>query len=123
MGVPPVQIHVMSAISGVDWPEIWNRRAASREVLRSYPLAPVTFFGVAKKNLELTVIPSVPDGRARVRSGRRCKMARRSPIPRPTRPVALATTRSTRSRKARSCRRAVARPTAIAVPVRRWSSC
>ena len=24
MGVPPVQIHVMSAISGVDWPEIWG---------------------------------------------------------------------------------------------------
>jgi hypothetical protein len=26
MGVPPVQIHVMSAISGVDWPEIWEGR-------------------------------------------------------------------------------------------------
>jgi hypothetical protein len=26
MGVPPVQIHVMSAISGVEWPEIWDRR-------------------------------------------------------------------------------------------------
>ena len=25
MGVPPVQIHVMSAISGVEWPEIWDR--------------------------------------------------------------------------------------------------
>jgi hypothetical protein len=25
MGVPPVQIHVMSAISGVEWPEIWSR--------------------------------------------------------------------------------------------------
>lgn len=24
MGVPPVQIHVMSAISGVEWPEIWD---------------------------------------------------------------------------------------------------
>ena len=24
MGVPPVQIHVMSAISGVEWPEIWG---------------------------------------------------------------------------------------------------
>lgn len=23
MGVPPVQIHVMSAISGVEWPEAW----------------------------------------------------------------------------------------------------
>ena len=23
MGVPPVQIHVMSAISGVAWPEVW----------------------------------------------------------------------------------------------------
>ena len=27
MGVPPVQIHVMSAISGVEWPEIWDRHA------------------------------------------------------------------------------------------------
>ena len=26
MGVPPVQIHVMSAISGVEWPEIWRGR-------------------------------------------------------------------------------------------------
>lgn len=26
MGVPPVQIHVMSAISGVEWPEVWERR-------------------------------------------------------------------------------------------------
>src|SRR5215471_12961100 len=26
MGVPPVQIHVMSAISGVEWPEIWAQR-------------------------------------------------------------------------------------------------
>ena len=26
MGVPPVQIHVMSTISGVDWTEIWERR-------------------------------------------------------------------------------------------------
>ena len=26
MGVPPVQIHVMSAISGVEWPEIWEHR-------------------------------------------------------------------------------------------------
>ncbi len=26
MGVPPVQIHVMSAISGVEWPEIWTHR-------------------------------------------------------------------------------------------------
>jgi hypothetical protein len=25
MGVPPVQIYVMSAISGVEWPEIWER--------------------------------------------------------------------------------------------------
>jgi hypothetical protein len=25
MGVPPVQIHVMSAISGVDWSEIWEQ--------------------------------------------------------------------------------------------------
>ncbi len=27
MGVPPVQIHVMSAISGVDWNEAWSERA------------------------------------------------------------------------------------------------
>ena len=26
MGVPPVQIHVMSAISGVDWDEAWSDR-------------------------------------------------------------------------------------------------
>jgi hypothetical protein len=28
MGVPPVQIHVMSAISGVEWDEAWADRAA-----------------------------------------------------------------------------------------------
>ena len=28
MGVPPVQIHVMSAISGVDWSEAWSDRVA-----------------------------------------------------------------------------------------------
>ncbi|MCL4849019.1 MAG: hypothetical protein KJ066_20895 [Acidobacteria bacterium] len=26
MGVPPVQIHVMSAISGVEWDEVWSDR-------------------------------------------------------------------------------------------------
>lgn len=26
MGIPPVQIHVMSAISGVDWDEAWSDR-------------------------------------------------------------------------------------------------
>ena len=26
MGVPPVQIHLMSAISGVDWDEVWSDR-------------------------------------------------------------------------------------------------
>jgi hypothetical protein len=26
MGVPPVQIHVMSAISGVEWDEVWSNR-------------------------------------------------------------------------------------------------
>jgi hypothetical protein len=26
MGVPPVQIHVMSAISGVEWNEVWSDR-------------------------------------------------------------------------------------------------
>jgi hypothetical protein len=25
MGVPPVQIHVMSTISGVEWPEVWDQ--------------------------------------------------------------------------------------------------
>ena len=28
MGVPPVQIHIMSAISGVDWAEAWSERVA-----------------------------------------------------------------------------------------------
>ena len=28
MGVPPVQIHVMSAISGVEWDEVWSDRVA-----------------------------------------------------------------------------------------------
>ena len=28
MGVPPVQIHVMSAISGVEWDEAWTDRVA-----------------------------------------------------------------------------------------------
>jgi hypothetical protein len=28
MGVPPVQIHVMSAISGVEWEEVWTNRVA-----------------------------------------------------------------------------------------------
>ena len=26
MGVPPVQIHLMSAISGVEWDEVWSDR-------------------------------------------------------------------------------------------------
>jgi hypothetical protein len=26
MGVPPVQIHIMSAISGVDWSDVWSDR-------------------------------------------------------------------------------------------------
>jgi hypothetical protein len=26
MGVPPVQIHVMSAIDGVSWSEVWDSR-------------------------------------------------------------------------------------------------
>lgn len=30
MGVPPVQIHVMSAISGVEWDEAWSDRVAGR---------------------------------------------------------------------------------------------
>ena len=28
MGVPPVQIHVMSAIDGVTWDEVWEGRIA-----------------------------------------------------------------------------------------------
>ena len=28
MGVPPVQIHVMSAISGVEWDDVWTDRIA-----------------------------------------------------------------------------------------------
>jgi hypothetical protein len=27
MGVPPVQIHIMSSISGVTWDEVWADRA------------------------------------------------------------------------------------------------
>jgi hypothetical protein len=30
MGLPPVQIHVMSAISGVDWDEAWSSRVTGR---------------------------------------------------------------------------------------------
>ena len=30
MGVPPVQIHVMSAIDGVTWDEVWNGREPGR---------------------------------------------------------------------------------------------
>jgi hypothetical protein len=30
MGVPPVQIHVMSAISGVEWDEVWKDRVEGR---------------------------------------------------------------------------------------------
>ena len=30
MGVPPVQIHVMSAISGVAWPEVWAARVTGQ---------------------------------------------------------------------------------------------
>lgn len=37
MGVPPVQIHVMSAISGVDWDEAWADRADGR--LGTHPVA------------------------------------------------------------------------------------
>lgn len=42
MGVPPVQIHVMSAISGVDWDEVWRDRVEGR--LGSHP---VSFLGRA----------------------------------------------------------------------------
>jgi hypothetical protein len=30
MSVPPVQIHVMSAIRGVEWPDAWSDRVAGR---------------------------------------------------------------------------------------------
>ena len=30
MGVPPVQIHVMSAISGVGWDDVWSDRVTGR---------------------------------------------------------------------------------------------
>lgn len=30
MGVPPVQIHVMSHIDGVSWDEVWNGRATAQ---------------------------------------------------------------------------------------------
>jgi hypothetical protein len=30
MGVPPIQIHVMSAISGVEWEEVWTDRSDGR---------------------------------------------------------------------------------------------
>jgi hypothetical protein len=26
MGVPPVQLHIMSAVDGVTWEEVWNSR-------------------------------------------------------------------------------------------------
>jgi len=37
MGVPPVQIHVMSAISGVAWPEIWTRHVEGPFGSRTVP--------------------------------------------------------------------------------------
>jgi hypothetical protein len=37
MGVPPVQIHVMSAISGVDWTEIWTDRVEGPFGQRTVP--------------------------------------------------------------------------------------
>ncbi len=30
MGVPPVQLHVMSAIDGVTWDEVWTGRSPGR---------------------------------------------------------------------------------------------
>lgn len=30
MGVPPVQLHIMSAIDGVTWDEVWNSREPGR---------------------------------------------------------------------------------------------
>ena len=37
MGVPPVQIHVMSTISGVTWPEIWTRHVEGPFGSRTVP--------------------------------------------------------------------------------------
>jgi len=37
MGVPPVQIHVMSAISGVDWTDVWDRRVEGLFGARTVP--------------------------------------------------------------------------------------
>ncbi len=37
MGVPPVQIHVMSAISGVEWSEVWERHVAGPFGQRTVP--------------------------------------------------------------------------------------
>src|SRR6187549_3920688 len=30
MGVPPVQLHVMSSISGVEWDDVWSDRVQAR---------------------------------------------------------------------------------------------
>ncbi|MGQ0735368.1 MAG: hypothetical protein ACT4QD_17165 [Acidobacteriota bacterium] len=37
MGLPPVQVHVMSAIDGVTWDEVWDSREAG--VLGQHPVA------------------------------------------------------------------------------------
>lgn len=37
LGVPPVQIHLMSAISGVDWTEVWERRVDGPFGARTVP--------------------------------------------------------------------------------------
>jgi hypothetical protein len=38
MGVEPVQIHVMSAISGVEWDDAWTTRAHARLGTREVPI-------------------------------------------------------------------------------------
>jgi hypothetical protein len=38
MGVPPIQIHVMSSISGVEWDEAWADRVEARLGSRTVPL-------------------------------------------------------------------------------------
>jgi hypothetical protein len=41
MGVPPVQLHVMSAVDGVTWDEVWQGREAG-------PLGPHTVFFIGR---------------------------------------------------------------------------
>jgi len=38
MGVPPVQIYVMSTISGVEWDDVWTDRVQARFGSHTVPL-------------------------------------------------------------------------------------